>query len=175
MFYCTFTCFRWLNLFEITNAYDAVYKWFYYLKDQNQIDVVAYVIMPNHIHVILYCPDENFNLNKIIGNAKRFLAYEIVKRLQIVDREVLQILETGVSKREKLKGQNHKVFEGSFDAKPIFTDRFFHQKLDYIHANPISGKWSLAEDICSYPHSSALFYLEGKYLLYKPRHYGEVM
>ena len=32
------------------------------------------------------------------------------------------------------------------------------QKLDYIHHNPVSGKWNLVEDFVTYRHSSAQFY-----------------
>ena len=28
MYYCTFTCYKWLHLFEIVNGYDMVYEWF---------------------------------------------------------------------------------------------------------------------------------------------------
>ncbi len=33
------------------------------------------------------------------------------------------------------------------------------QKLNYIHHNPISGKWALTNDFTNYPHSSAAFYV----------------
>ena len=32
------------------------------------------------------------------------------------------------------------------------------QKLEYIHHNPVSGKWNLVDDFCDYEHSSASFY-----------------
>ena len=51
-----------------------------YLSDKNLINVYAFVIMPNHLHCILHFPEPNFDLNKIISNAKRFMAYEIVNR-----------------------------------------------------------------------------------------------
>ncbi len=38
--------------------------------------------MPNHVHCILFFPTDDFDLNKIAGNGKRFMAYEIIKRLQ---------------------------------------------------------------------------------------------
>jgi hypothetical protein len=38
------------------------------------------------------------------------------------------------------------------------TDKFLQQKLDYIHHNPISGKWNLADTFIDYKHSSAGFY-----------------
>ena len=59
---------------------------------------------------------------------------------------------------EKKKGQLHKVFEPSFDAKSVLTVRFLHQKLDYIHHNPTTGKWNLADNFIEYEHSSARFY-----------------
>ncbi len=37
----------------------------------------------------------------------------------------------------------------SFDAKPIFSEKFLLQKLNYIHYNPVKGKWRLAKDFIS--------------------------
>ena len=50
------------------------------------------------------------------------------------------------------------MFNDSFDAKDIHNEKFLHHKIDYIHHNPVSGKWNLAEDFASYEHSSAAFY-----------------
>lgn len=69
------------------------------------------LIMPNHVHVILYFPEAGFDLNKIIGNAKRFMAYEIINRLEALKRQdTLNYLAEGVTERERKKGQLHKVF-----------------------------------------------------------------
>ena len=74
--------------------------------------------MPNHVHALLYFPQIPRSLNTVIGNAKRFLAYEIIKRLEEKKaNSLLDILHAGVKKRESKKGQVHKVFEDSFDAK----------------------------------------------------------
>ena len=32
------------------------------------------------------------------------------------------------------------------------------QKLDYIHHNPVKGKWNLVDDFTNYQHSSTGFY-----------------
>ncbi len=81
-YFITFTCIEWLPLFEVTNTYDIVYNWFDIIKKNYDADVMAYVIMPNHLHVILHFQKEGFDLNKIIGNGKRFIAYEIINRLE---------------------------------------------------------------------------------------------
>jgi REP element-mobilizing transposase RayT len=157
-YFATFTCYKWLHLFEIANAFDTVYKWFDHLYENN-IYVTGYVIMPNHVHVLLYFPQMPKSLNTIIGNAKRFIAYEIIKRLEeSKEHKLLDLLHSGVKKSRAKKGQLHKVFEDSFDAKQCHSEEFIFQKLDYIHHNPVSKKWNLVDDFTEYEHCSASFY-----------------
>src|SRR5436190_24046356 len=117
LYFITFTCFEWLHLFQLTNSYDIVYKCFNHLKEKRNIKTTAYVIMPNHLHCILFFPSPNFSLNKIIDNAKRFMAYEIIESLQATNQtKILDQLASAVTAKEKSKGQKHKVFEERFDA-----------------------------------------------------------
>ncbi|WP_017260243.1 transposase [Pedobacter arcticus] len=156
--FITFTCFSWVPLFQITNSYDLVYNWLSLIKEKYSIDTSAFVIMPNHVHAIIHL-NTSSNLNKVISNGKRFMAYEMVKRLKVQNREdVLTKLSDACSVDDKKNGQLHRVFEPSFDAKSVLTDKFLQQKLEYIHHNPTSGKWSLAETFIDYEHSSAGFY-----------------
>jgi hypothetical protein len=65
--------------------------------------------MPNHVHALIYFPEMKKSLNTIIGNAKRFMAYEIIKRLE--GRKNLAMLEelyAGEGKRaeERSKAQS---------------------------------------------------------------------
>ncbi|HRN56329.1 MAG TPA: hypothetical protein PLL71_07750 [Agriterribacter sp.] len=136
---------------------------------------MAYVIMPNHIHCILYFKEAGFDLNKIISNGKRFMAYEIIRRLkQKGETTLLQLLSESVTEREKKKGQLHKIFKDSFDAKAIFSDKFLRQKIDYIHYNPVRGKWLLVSNYTDYEHSSAAFYELNAPKHSIPLHYRDV-
>jgi REP element-mobilizing transposase RayT len=147
-----------VSLFQETNTYDAVYKWFDSLY-RNKVYVTGYVTMPNHVHALLYFPEMSKFLNTVIVNAKRFLAYEIIKRLEEKKAiGLLDILHAGVKKRERKKGQIHKVFEDSFDAKECHSTKFILQKLEYMHHNPVSKRWQLANDFADYEYSSASFY-----------------
>jgi REP element-mobilizing transposase RayT len=171
-YFITFTFADWLPLFEITYSYDLVYNWFAVLKQTYNADVVAYVIMPNHLHVILHFQNEYFNLNNVISNGKRFIAYEIVNRLEKAQNySLLEKLNGMLTERERKKGQQHKVFKDSFDAKEIITQKFLLQKINYIHNNPVSGKWMLAKDFVAYEHSSASFYEIQQVKHWKPMHY----
>jgi len=157
--FLTFTCYEWIPLFEITRSYDLIYNWLTLIDNKFKIKTLAFVIMPNHVHLLLYLPDTKINLNSIIGNAKRFMAYSLVQRLTSQKHvTLLNKLNMACSEKEKAKGQKHKVFEPSFDAKVVYSIDFLHQKLDYIHHNPVSGKWNLCNEFVDYEHSSAAFY-----------------
>jgi len=136
-----------------------VYNWLKLISNKYRIQTHAFVVMPNHVHIIIKTPDARADLNKVIGNGKRFMAYELVERLKSLSNlKVLDQLASACTDKEKTKGQIHKVFEPSFDAKPVFTTAFLYQKLDYIHYNPVRGKWNLCADFTEYQHSSAAFY-----------------
>ena len=160
--FITFTCHNWLPLFELTNSYDLVYKWLKLIDDKYAIKTTGFVIMPNHVHVLHHLTNLNVNLNTIMANAKRFMAYDLVKHLaEQRHTDILNILASACTEKERAKGQLHKVFEPSFDAKPVYTINFLYQKLDYIHHNPVSGKWRLCEEFTGYQHSSAAYYESG--------------
>ena len=109
-YFVTFTCYKWIPLFEATSSYDLVYNWFNILK-QDGINIIGYVIMPNHVHTIIHFQEPGYNLNKIMSNAKRFMAYEIVNRLENSKNDkMLQELASNLMAREIAKGQKHKIF-----------------------------------------------------------------
>jgi REP element-mobilizing transposase RayT len=174
LYFITITCFEWLPLFELCNGYDIVYKWFDYLKQKGHF-IPGYVIMPNHIHVLIAFTRISQSINTVIGNGKRFMAYEIVKRLKEKgDIEILNRLADGVTRRDYNRGKLHELFEPSFDWKECRSNKFINQKLNYIHNNPCSGKWNLADSPVNYVHSSAKFYLTGEHGVYEVLHLGKL-
>jgi len=87
---------------------------------------------------------------------------------------MLEKLSSLITEREKEKGQQHKVFKDSLDAKAIITQKFLLQKVNHIHNNPVSGKWMLAKDFIAYEHSSASFYEIQLTRHFRPLHYLDV-
>lgn len=175
IYFITFTCFEWLPLFEKTSLYEYFNKWFDYLV-KNHASLLGYVIMPNHFHGLVYLSDAcGISLNRLVGNGKRFLAYEVVERLKKSGQsDLLEHLSSHVRESEKGKGKQHEIFRLSFDAKKCYNRKIVEQKLDYIHHNPVSGKWRLVEDWRQYPYSSAGFYELDKHDNYLV-HYRDVI
>jgi len=115
LYFITFTCYKWLPLIEQTRSYDLVYKWFDYLKTQGH-SITGYFIMPNYIHALIDFAVSAQKLNIVIGDGKRFMAYDIVKRLkEREETETLMLLENAVQSKDKANGHRHEVWKESFD------------------------------------------------------------
>ena len=164
-----------MPIIEQTNSYDLVYNWFDYLKKQNH-RIAGFVIMPNHVHVMIDFSTSSKKINTIIGDGKRFIAYELISRLsEAGNTDLLHQLETAVSAKDKSNGKKHEVWKESFDWKYCETSKFAYQKLLYMHNNPCAGKWKLVEDITKYEHSLARFYISGKNAAYEMVDVEEIM
>ena len=143
MYFITFTCTHWLPLFELISSYDTVYKWFDYLSSKGH-NVKGYVIMPNHLDVLIDFYVSSKSINTIVSNGKTFIAYKIVEELKEQNKpEILLQLSEAVSISDKNKGKIHQVFERSFDCKEITSQHFFSQMLLYMNSNPCTGVWHL--------------------------------
>lgn len=174
VYFITFTCIHWLPLIAQTNSFDLVYNWFNHLKSKGHY-IAGYVIMPNQVHALIAFRNTGQSINTIIGNGKRFMAYEIVKRLQVQKEEkLLHRLHLLVEASDKERNKKHEVWEDSFDWKECRTNEYMLQKLDYMHDNPCKGKWNLAAAPVDYEHSSARYYITGDQGVYEVFNYCEL-
>lgn len=116
--------------------------------------VYGNVIVPNHIHLLWTMLQRNGGESAGSGFAK-FTAYQFKKYLF---RNDLPQLENYVCTKRDMQYQFWKRVPLAIS---ISTEDIFLQKLEYIHANPVQGKWRLSHTPEEYRRSSARFYLEG--------------
>jgi REP element-mobilizing transposase RayT len=106
-FFITFTCYNWLPLIDKVDGYDIVYNWFNHLKQKGHI-INGYVIMPNHVHALITFAATGQSINTIIGNGKRFMAYEIINKLEARgENDLLSILQNNVEAKRKVNKKLH--------------------------------------------------------------------
>ncbi len=116
--------------------------------------------MPNHVHALISFVATEQKINTIIGNGKRFMAYEIIKRLQAKGKtDLLLTLQNNVEEKRKANNKLHDVWKLSFDWKYCKSQAFIKQKLNYMHDDSCTGKWNLCSSPVEYIHSSAKYYL----------------
>ncbi|MCK4739803.1 MAG: transposase [Deltaproteobacteria bacterium] len=157
IYFITFSTFRWQKLFTIKERYSLIFKWFDYQKENYGNLVHGFVIMPDHFHGLIYISKNSPPISKLIQNAKRFLAYEIVTSLKNEsNHDILNVLAKNAQVK---KGAKHKVFSERYDSKLIEDAKMFWKKLDYIHNNPCKGSRPLSPSPEGYLLSSASNYL----------------
>lgn len=116
----------------------------------------AFVIMPNHVHVVVQC-DEGNSLAEVMRDLKRDMADRLIRHLKAERNE--QGLEYLARKVGPSRHQHYRVWEEGYLAKDVMSPDFLRQKLTYIHENPCQAHWQLAERPEAYLWSSARFYL----------------
>jgi len=131
--------------------------------------------MPSHVHAIIAFSNTGKSINTTVSNGKRFIAYDLVKRLKEKNSNlILNELNNELNNTEKKEGKIHSVFETSFDWKECRTEKFIQQKLNYIHWNACRGVNKLVDLPEQYIHSSAKFYAIGEHGIYSVTSYMEL-
>lgn len=91
--------------------------------------LIAFVIMPDHFHLIVNPRDGN--ILGFAGALKSLLAARIIE----ITRDVRFKL-----RKPAKDGSIHQVWQDSFKAMPLWSLWMIWQKINYIHANPLRAR-----------------------------------
>lgn len=132
-------------------------NYLYFIRKLNSIrelcDMVAYCLMPDHFHLLIYIPSES--------DATRQTAQSGLTGMQLISRKIGTILSSytqGINKQEKRSGS---LFQPKTKAKLLDQKNYGFTCFHYIHQNPIkAGLVSKIEDwkfssFNEYHHKSA--------------------
>ena len=67
-YFITFTILDWKHIFTQDKYCQLVFKWFDYMRKKYDNKIYGYVIMPNHIHALIYLTDKSSHISKLIQN-----------------------------------------------------------------------------------------------------------
>ena len=156
LYFVTTTAVQHARIFQRDVVKRILVDGLYYLSAVDRTELYAFIIMPNHVHLIIRCQEEN-PLKDVMRDFKANMTRLIVRQYQAEqNQQVLDFLRDAVERPEK---QRFKVWEDGYVAKDVFSPDFLMQKMEYIHNNPLQPHWRLAEHAEDYIWSSARFYL----------------
>jgi putative transposase len=136
------------------------------------ITLYAFVIMPNHLHLIIQCPPHK-PLKDCVRDYKKHVSDRLIRQYRAEDNQsALDFLASRVTRPDR---QTYKVWEDGYVAKDVFSPEFLRQKVEYIHNNPCQPHWSLAAQPAEYMWSSARFYLTDRPAIIPVRDVRELM
>ena len=152
IYFWTATIHKWYPLLETNENKDLIISSLKKLSDDKLITVYAFVIMPNHIHLI-WSQDAANGKETPKGSFLKFTAHMLLRQLKAEGKSHLYSVNASNKK--------HQICQRDSLGIEIYSRETAGQKLNYIHFNPVSGKWLLAKDDLDYFYSFARFYETG--------------
>jgi putative transposase len=150
--YFTATCLEWTPVLIDDRFKQIIIDSLKYLTDAHRIDVYAFCIMNNHMHIIWQMLGDN-KAEDVQRDFLKFTSQQILKVLRNEKSDLLEQLTVNA------KDRKHQVWERNAFSMPVYEDRFLFQKLHYIHNNPVVAGYCIHPE--DYYFSSAAFYLKG--------------
>ena len=154
LYYVTITVIDWLPVFIDETACKIITDSLNFCIQNKQLGVNAYVIMPTHLHAILF--DTEFNperLKSTLDDMRKFTGR------QLLDHAASQLPKSFSEVFEKHAGKDRKrrFWQPTQHSLGIFSNEFWKPKMDYLHENPCRKGLVLRPE--DWRFSSARFWL----------------
>ena len=137
-YFLTLTIVGWMDLFTRKNHKILIADSLRYCQKEKGLLIFGYCIMPSHLHLIART-EGKLTLSEILRDFKKYTSKALID--QILEEPesrrnwMLQIFESEGKRRKR--AQNYKLWQDGCHAEVILSNKFFYEKLNYIHNNPV--------------------------------------
>ena len=144
---------KWIDIFTRKVYRDIVIESLKYCQSNKGLEVYAFVIMSNHIHLMIR--SDKGTLSDTIGEMKSFTAKKILNAIETEPESrkewMLDLFE--FSAKQHKRNEKYQIWTHENHAELIYSDKFIIQKINYIHDNPVRA--GIVENPEDYLYSSA--------------------
>jgi REP element-mobilizing transposase RayT len=148
----TATIYKWQHLLAHDKHKDIIVESLRFLVTEKRIELNAFVIMSNHIHLV-WQPMFGFTPSAIQASFMKYTAQQLKSSLTKNNIEMLSMFKVNKYDRE------YQFWKRDPLSIELISPAVFEQKIDYTHYNPVvAGLCINPED---YYYSSARFYHDG--------------
>jgi REP element-mobilizing transposase RayT len=163
LYYITLQVVDWIDIFSRQKYRDIIIENLTYCQKNKGLDIFAWVIMSNHIHLIVR--SETAELSATLRDFKSYTSKVILEEIKTSSESrkdwMLQLFKDAAFKH--VRNSEYQFWTHENHAEILHSNKFIQQKLGYIHNNPVrAGIVFNAEE---YKYSSAIDYADGKGLL----------
>ena len=157
VYFVTFTVIDWLPVFVNPEPIQIVMDSMRFCIREKALRINAYVIMPNHVHMIVFDKSfDNVRLQQSLADFRKFTGRNLA---DYIDKNMPESLGIGIRKTT-LTDRERQVWQSGWHAEGLIGECFWEQKMEYIHENPVrKGYVTLPEQ---WRYSSAGYWLTGE-------------
>ena len=147
--FLTFSCYKQFPLFEDDWTKDVFVDVLQAQRGRCGFHLVAWVLMPEHVHLLLWHKLPGYPVSKILWGLKRDVARRVVSGFRDRASPMLDLMLN-------TRGQHQFWQRGGGHDRNIFSDHEVREKIDYINLNPV--RRGLVEKATDWVWSSARWY-----------------
>lgn len=153
LYFVTFQVVGWIDLFTRVTYKDIVIDSLKYCQENKSLEIYAFVIMSNHIHLLIR--SSNGSLSNTIREFKSYTAKEFIKVIDsdIESRREWMLQEFQHAATEHKRNSKYQIWTHENHAELIYSNKFIDQKISYIHENPVRA--GIVKTESDYLYSSA--------------------
>jgi REP element-mobilizing transposase RayT len=138
-YFLTLTIVGWVDVFTRKNHKLIIIDSLKFCQKEKGLLIFGYCLMSNHLHLIARS-EGKYTLSDILRDFKKFtskaIIYQIMEETESRRKWMLEFFHKA---GENLKGiKNYKVWQDGNHAEMIQSNKFFDEKLEYIHLNPVN-------------------------------------
>lgn len=138
-YFLTLTVVGWIDLFTRKSHRLTIIDSLKYCQTEKGLELYGYCLMHSHLHLIARASG-NIILSDIIRDFKKFTSKALIRN--IINEEESRrewMLEYFKNAGETInKKGNFKLWQDGNHPEEISSNKFFDEKLDYIHNNPVT-------------------------------------
>jgi putative transposase len=129
--FVTFSCYHRFRLLTSTPIIQAFLDELAAVRDRYRLKLYGYVIMPEHVHLVLWPPD-SVRLGVVIGQLKSLSARRMLPLLRIQRGVPLDRLEVRRDGEGRLAFWQARCYDHN-----CRTSDIVREKIEYCHKNPV--------------------------------------
>ena len=163
-YFLTFATVQWVDVFTRSTYSDIVVESLRYCIEKKGLVLHAWVIMPNHVHLIVSRTGDS-SLSDIMRDLKKYTSKKILEAIDSASesRRSWMLWIFGAAGTENPNNTKYQLWQQENHPIILQHTKFTRQKLNYVHDNPITAK--LVDTAERYVYSSAKDYVGEQGLL----------
>jgi putative transposase len=164
IYFITFATVQWVDVLTRPHYKDIVVESLRYCQDKKGLDLYAWCLMTNHVHLIA-AARETYNLSDLLRDLKKYTAKKLIAAIQNPEesRRTWLLWIFRAAGEHNPNNQDYQLWQQDNHPIELSTNSMIAQRLEYLHKNPV--KAGIVFEPEHYVYSSATDYAGGKGLL----------
>ncbi|MBI5049217.1 MAG: transposase [Deltaproteobacteria bacterium] len=132
LYFTTSSTVEWIPVFTCNDHFEIIMRSLNFYRKEKRMKLYAYVIMENHLHLIVAAGQ----LSEVMKSFKSYTSRELIESMKMQNRTWMLNQFAYFKKRYKTES-SYQIWQEGFHPQMISDEKMLLPKIEYIHANPV--------------------------------------